>query len=152
MGLNRRGSEREFDWSSSPCSLTLPLTLQVQEKKIPGTTVTGRWLKQDAHRKHRIAPRATWHALRSVELKKRCSTRDEAPKAKTAYLKTSRPVLVLYFPTTGKHLLYWKELQFSPTGKGQRRTYRVVHLPGPLESLISFDFVVNISCYWGSLT
>lgn len=80
-------------------------------------------------------------------VKKRCSTRDEAPKAKTAYLKTSRPVLVLYFPTTGKHLLYWKELQFSPTGKGQRRTYRVVHLPGPLESLISFDFVVNISCY-----
>ena len=117
MGLNRRGSEREFDWSSSPCSLTLPLTLQVQEKKIPGTTVTGRWLKQDAHRKHRIAPRVTWHALRSVESRKRCSTRDVAPKARTANLKTSRPVLVLYFPTNGKAFVVLERTATQPHGK-----------------------------------
>lgn len=70
-------------------------------------------------------------------------------------LPTWKPAVLSWFCIflqTGKHLLHWKELQFSPTGKGQRRTYRVVHLPGPLESLISFDFVVNISCYWGSLT
>lgn len=48
---------------------------------------------------------------------KRCSTRDVAPKAKTAYLKTSRPVLVLYFPTNGKASVVLERTATQPHGK-----------------------------------
>ena len=48
------------------------------QAKIRGRTATRRWQKQNAHREHRIAPKANWRALpvksRKLFFYKRCGT------------------------------------------------------------------------------